>query len=413
MRISDPVKISISNIKGAKFRSFLTTLGIIIGVASVIVVMSIGSSAQALILDQIQGVGSNLIGILPGASDEKGPPASVIGVVTTTLKYEDLEAILQKRNVPNVVSAVGYVTGSATVKSPTENLSASYQGVTDGMIDVEKTGVVKGRFISKEESTNLSRVVVLGWKRAQDLFPNNDSLGKIISIKDVNFTVIGVMEKRGSVAFSTPDDMIYVPLFTAQKMLLGINYLNFVRVKVDYTDNIERAKADIKALLRDRHDIKDSKDDDFSVRDTAQALSILTNITNVLKYFLVSIAAISLLVGGIGIMNIMLIAVSQRIREVGLRKAVGAQNQDIITQFIIEAIFITLVGGIIGIILGILVSYVASVVINALGYSWQFIISPQSIVVATTVSFLIGTLFGLYPAMKAAKISPMEALRYE
>lgn len=413
MRLSDPIKISYNNLRASKFRSFLTILGIIIGISSVILVMAIGSSAQALILDQVQGVGSNLIGILPGASDEKGPPASVIGVVTTTLKYEDLEALLQKKNVPNVVSGVGYVTGSATVKSATENFSTSYQGVTDQMIDVEKTGTSKGRFFSKEESVNLSRVAVLGWKRAQDLFPNEDPVGKTISLKDLNFTVIGVMEKRGSVAFSTPDDMIFVPLFTAQKLLLGINYLNFIRVKVDAVENIPRAKADVMALLRDRHDIKDPKDDDFSVRDTAQALSLLTNITNVLKYFLVSIASISLLVGGVGIMNIMLIAVSQRIREVGLRKAVGARNKDIVTQFIIESIFITLVGGVIGILFGILLSYLASVVITALGYSWQFIISPQSIVIATAVSFLIGILFGLYPATKAAKISPMEALSYE
>jgi putative ABC transport system permease protein len=256
-------------------------------------------------------------------------------------------------------------------------------------------------------------LAVLGWEIARDLFPNDDPVGKTISLKDIKLTVIGVMEKRGSVAFSSPDDIVFVPLFTAQKLLLGIDYLNFIRAKVDRVENLDRSVEDIKATLRDNHNIKKAEDDDFSVRNAAQALELLTNITNVLKYFLVAIAAISLLVGGVGIMNIMLIAVNQRIREIGLRKAVGAKNKDVVTQFLIESVFITLVGGIMGIIIGILFAFLASVVINALGYDWKFIIMPQSIGIAFAVSFLIGLVFGLYPARKAAQISPMEALRYE
>lgn len=413
MRISDPIKISYNNLRASKFRSFLTVLGIIIGVGSVILVMAIGSSAQQLVLDQVEGIGSNLVGILPGASDEKGPPASALGVIVTTLKYKDLQSIANTKNVPNVTHVAGYVTGSATAKSATENVTVSFQGTTEDYITVENTKVEKGRFFTKDEETNTARVAVLGWKQAQNLFPNDDPLGKVISLKDTNLTVIGVMEKRGSVAFATPDDSIFVPLFTAQKLILGIDYLNFMRAKVDRVENMDRAVLDIKATLRENHNIKKAEDDDFSVRNTAQALEMLSNITNVLKYFLTAIAAISLLVGGVGIMNIMLIAVNQRIREVGLRKAVGAKNKDVVTQFLIESVFITLVGGVAGIIVGILFAFLASVVINSLGYDWKFIIMPQSIGIAFAVSFLIGLVFGLYPARRAAQISPMEALRYE
>ena len=397
----------------AKFRSFLTILGIIIGIASVIVVMAIGASAQQLILNQVSGSGSNLVGVLPGASDQKGPPASALGIVTTTLKQTDLDAVLLKKNVPNVVAASGYVSGVGTAKYKSNSNEASFQGVSADFINVEKNDLSAGRFFTAEENTGLARVAVIGSNKAKDLFNGEDPIGKIFSLKDVNFTVIGVVAPKGGSAVSNPDDLVYVPLLTAQKIMLGIDYLNFIRIKIDSTDNMDRAVADITYTIRIQHRIKNPADDDFSVRNTAQALAIITNITNVLKYFLAGIAAISLLVGGVGIMNIMLISVNQRIREVGLRKAVGARNRHIITQFLIESVFITLVGGVIGIIFGILISLLASIIINALGYTWEFLISFTSIVVATLVSMMIGLLFGLYPAKKAAQISPMEALRYE
>ncbi len=413
MKLSSPIKISYNNLLASKFRSFLTILGIIIGIASVIVVMAIGASAQRLILDQVSGIGSNLIGVLPGASDSKGPPASALGIVITTLKESDLQAILEKKNVPNAIDGCGYVSGVASEKYKNNSNEASFQGVSPSFPNVESVTLKVGRFFTTEEEAGLAKVAVLGPDQATLLFGSEDPIGKVFSLKDTNFTVIGLFEKRGASGFTNTDNLTYIPLETAQKILLGINYINFMRVKIDSADNLDRAAVDIEYTLRTQHKIKNIIDDDFSVRNTAQALATITNITNVLKYFLAGIAGISLLVGGIGIMNIMLISVNQRIREIGLRKAVGARSRHIILQFLIESIFLTLLGGAIGIIFGVLISFLASIIINALGYSWQFIISFSSIVIATSVSVLIGVLFGLYPARKASRISPMEALRYE
>ena len=413
MRFIDPIKISYRNITATKLRSFLTVLGVIIGVASVIIVLAIGASAQALILDQVKGVGSNLIGVLPGASDQKGPPASALGVVTTTLKYEDLKALNNPKNIPDIISACGYVTGSANMAYLDQSFVTTYQGVSSSYPEVEKLDLGSGRFFLPEEETNLARVAVLGYNRAKDLFGDEDPINKKINIKDLNFTVVGVIDKRGSQAFSNPDDNVYMPLMTGQKLLLGINYLNFIRAKVNDEKNISRAINDVTLLIRNRHQIQGDMEDDFSVRSTAQALSILSSVTDVLKYFLVSIAAISLLVGGVGIMNIMLIAVNQRIREIGLRKALGAKNIHIIVQFIIESVTITLCGGVLGILMGILVTFLAYLIINQLGYEWQFIVTASSIVLAFFITLAVGIIFGLYPALRASKVSPIEALRYE
>lgn len=413
MKLSDPIKITYRSLASSKLRFFLTVLGVVIGVAAVIMVMAIGASAQRLVLSQVENVGSNLVAVLPGASEEKGPPASALGIITTTFKNEDLRALRQKRNVPYLTAISGYVSGSATVESDADSFEMSFQGVSPDMIEVENIKVEKGRFFFAEEESDLSRVVVLGATRAQDLFPDRDPIGETVTIKKNPFKVIGVLEERGSAAFSNPDVLIFVPLETAQKILLGINYLNFARGKVNAPENIERTLADMTTLLRDRHDIEEGEESDFSVRSTKAALGVLTSITDVLKYFLIAIASISLLVGGIGIMNSMLISVSQRVREIGLRKAVGARPSHIITQFLIESSCITLIGGCLGILLGIGIAFLAALIIPRLGYDWQFLVPLSSVVIGFTVSLVIGITFGLYPALKAARVSPMEALRYE
>jgi len=353
------------------------------------------------------------VAILPGASEEKGPPASALGIITTTLTNDDLKALRERRNVPHLSAITGYVSGSATAVFQSTSLEAGFQGVSPDLIQIENIHIASGRFFFPEEEYDLSRVMVIGATRAKELFANRDPIGETVTLKKIPFKVIGVLEERGSAAFSNPDTLIYVPLGTAQKLLLGINYLNSARAKIDFPLNIERSVVDINLLLRKRHDMKDTEESDFSVRSTAAALGILTTITDVLKYFLLAIASISLLVGGVGIMNSMLISVSQRVREVGLRKAVGAQRIHIIAQFLIEASFITIAGGIIGIIFGVLIAYIASLVLVRLGYDWKFLVPLSSLGTGFSVSFIIGIIFGLYPAVKASRISPMEALRYE
>ncbi|MFZ5982245.1 MAG: ABC transporter permease [Patescibacteria group bacterium] len=415
MRIFNPIKISYKNLMAAKFRSFLTILGIIIGVGSVILIMAIGQSAQELLLDQVKGIGSNLVAVLPGASDENGPPAAAMGIAITTFTYEDLEALRNGKNVPELEAAAGYVQGTETVERGNESKSVSFTGTTASYIQVENAEVEKGRFFSEEEEADMARVVVLGQETAQNFFGVEDPLNKKIDIDEKGFLVIGVLKKRGSSGFgaSSQDDQVYLPLRTAQKVLMGIDHLGYARLKIKSQDQIPSAISNVKATLRERHDIDNPEEDDFSVRDQASALKLIEQITDVLRYFLLAVGAMSLLVGGVGIMNVMLIAVNQRIREVGLRKAIGAKTSDILWQFVMEASFISFLGGAIGIILGIGTAFLVAIIVQALGYYWPFLVSWQSIVVAAFVSISIGMIFGLYPARKASRVSPMEALRYE
>jgi putative ABC transport system permease protein len=413
MHLQDPFIIAYRTFTAAKLRFFLTILGIIIGVAAVVMVMSIGASAQRLVFSQVENVGSNLVGILPGASQEDGPPAQAFGIVTTSLTVDDLKALREKHNVSDFVAASGYVTGSANIESNYEEFETSFQGVSPQMIDVENIEIQEGRFFDLEEEMDLSRVVVLGATQAEELFPGRSPVGETVRIKDQPYKVIGVLAPQGSSLFSNADTAVYVPLGTAQKLLLGINYLNFIRAKVNSPENIPKAIDEATVLLRDRHDIDDDEESDFSIRNTAAALDILGNVTNVLRYFLGAIASVSLLVGGIGIMNSMLISVSQRIREIGLRKAVGARSGHILNQFLLESATLTVAGGIIGILIGVFLTWIISLVVSGMGYTWEFLVPPSGIILGFTASLLIGITFGLSPARRAAKISPTEALHYE
>ncbi len=415
MWLFNAIKISLRNLAASKLRSFLTILGVLIGVASVIIIFSIGISAQEMILDQIKGIGSNLVAVMPGASDEDGPPAAIFGISVTTLTYDDLRALRDQKNVPEAEDGAGYVLGTAVATSKNEELIISFMGTTASYPNVENTKIEQGRFFTHEEERNLSRVVVLGMTIAKDLFANENPLNQDVKINEQKYTVIGVLQERGAAGFgvSSQDDTVFIPIKTAQKIILGINHLGFIRMKIQDSAKIESAKEHIKMTVRDRHNISDPDNDDFTVRDMATALEALTTVTNALRYFLLAIGTVSLMVGGVGIMNIMLIAVSQRIKEVGTRKAVGAKNSDILTQFIVESAAVSFLGGVAGIILGVIVAFIVAIVVQYLGYNWPFRVSLVSIVVATLVSISIGVVFGLYPARKAAKISPMEALRYE
>ena len=411
MKISDTIKLSFSVLRTNKIRSFLTGLGIIIGIAAVIIIMSAGAGAQSLIVNQLDSIGTNLIGILPGASEDDGAPASALGIVVTTLKYEDAEAIA--RQIPNVAAVSSYNTGIATASWQGNKSDVTYYGVMASYPQVEDTELADGRFFSEEEDASSARVAVLGFQVAQDLFGGQNGVGQKIKIGKEFFEVIGTVKERGTSGFQNRDEMVFIPANTAQKIMLGIRHVSYIRAKVNNPDNIDRAVEDIKLLLRDRHGLRESTVDDFSVRNTKDAIEALTSITDALKFFLAAIAGISLLVGGVGVMNIMLAAVNERVREIGLRKAVGAKRRDIMIQFLAESITVTLFGGIIGIIIGSAVSWLVAIIANYLGYDWDLLVSPASILMGFGVAFLVGLVFGIYPAQRAAKLNSIEALRYE
>ncbi|PIR94691.1 multidrug ABC transporter substrate-binding protein [Candidatus Falkowbacteria bacterium CG10_big_fil_rev_8_21_14_0_10_37_6] len=404
------LKNSLKLLKNNRRRTFLTVLGIIIGVAAVIIVMSVGAGAQSLIFDQINSVGSNLIGVLPGYSDENGPPASAFGVMVTTLKNDDVEAI---KKVTSIEAATSYVRGVETASWQNQKVDATFVGTTDEYIRVEDAKLAMGDFFDETDSKSITREIVLGWQIYKDLFGDENPLGQKIKLKRESFRVIGVVEKRGTQGFQNQDTLVFIPLKTAQKIMLGIDHISMIRAKVADEKEIPAAIAQVEQILREEHNIKESQEDDFTVRATTEALDALKVITDALKFFLSGIAAISLLVGGIGIMNIMLVTVTERTREIGLRKAIGATKEDIQSQFLFESILITLTGGGIGIIFGVAFSALIAVSAHYLGYNWNFVVTIWSVLLGVGVSGFIGIIFGWYPARKASLLDPIVALRYE
>ena len=404
------IKESFKVLRTNRKRTFLTSLGIIIGVASVIVVMSVGAGAQSLIFNQITSAGSNLIGVMPGYSDEEGPPASLMGIVTTTLKHKDARAIAK---IDEIQAVTSYVRGIETIQYSNKKTDTTYIGTTSEYIKVEDVDTLMGEFFDKDANKSVSRVAVLGWQVWKDLFGDDDPIGERIKIKRESFRVVGVVEKRGVEAFQNQDTLVFIPLSSAQKLLLGVNHISMIRAKVYNENDIEFAVAQIEDIIRDKHGLSGTQSNDFTVRSAAQGLEALGSITDALKFFLSAIAAISLLVGGIGIMNIMLISVKERTREIGLRKAIGATSNNVQYQFLIESIVLTLMGGIIGIIIGASFSAMIATVAKYLEYDWDYVVTFSSILMGVIVSTGVGIIFGWYPARKASKLDPVTALHYE
>lgn len=385
-------------------------LGIIIGIASVVAIMAIGKGAESLITGSIKKVGTNLVGVLPGASNDNGPPASAMGISIKTLTYDDALAIAK---LPEVEGISAYARGNSEIVAGKESYTATFSGITADYPIVENHAVETGRFFTEAEERAGKRVAVLGSDIKEELFPFTDPLGESIRIHGIPFTVIGIMEKKGSSLVINPDNQVFLPLSITQKILLHQNYLGLIRVKIISEEAVPSALLRIEQILRTRHDITSPNDDDFSVRSLSQALEMLSTILLGLRLFLASIAGISLIVGGIGIMNVMFMTVSQRTREIGIKKAIGATPQQIEFEFLLEAIVLTGIGGVIGTIIGILLSWGIAIGAQHSGYDWEFFISGTAIVLALVTAMGVGIIFGLYPARKAAKLRPIDALRYE
>jgi len=418
MKFGNSFKTAIIGLKTNKTRSALTILGIVIGISSVILMMSLGDGAQNLILGQIMSMGPNNVYVEPGAFTTGGGDMTqqmMEGMEIKTLTLKDMEAIednpLVEMVAPMVVSVGRVVYKNNDEKITLFGTTPAYNKITNGR-------TVLGSDFIDFDVQSMSKVAVLGYKVKEDLFEDENPIGKIIRIKQTNFRVIGVMEEQGTQMFQNLDEYIYIPVTTVQKFLLGINHVQSSVVKIVEQDKIDEAVEGIRLMLRERHNIYnpegDLSKDDFKVVSGKETADIMNTVTSILSLLLSSVAAIALVVGGIGIMNIMLVSVVERTREIGLRKAVGARKKDILYQFLIEAMVLTGLGGILGILLGAILSYLVSIVLTiALGIEWEFVLSLSSIIIAFGVATGIGLVFGIYPARKAAKLSPIDALRYE
>jgi len=390
-----------------KLRTSLATLGIIIGIGSVIALISLGQATSQSIQTQIQSLGSNLLTIQPSGQRTGGVQGAAGG--GTSLTTADAQAIKSSPQITTVSNVSPEFSSRTQVTTGNANTNTQVIGVTPEYAVIRKTTMAQGNFINQSQVDGMSKVAVLGPTVVTNLFGEGASpLGQTIRINGQTLTVIGVTASKGGTGFQNQDDIIWVPLTTAQKQLFGASHLTSIAVEAKLAEVMVASQNEVGYLLLSRHKLTDPADKDFSIFNQQDLLNTISQTTGTFTTLLAGVAAISLLVGGIGIMNIMLVTVTERTREIGLRKALGAKKKTIITQFLIESIILTFVGGIIGIGVGVLVSYLISYFTGS-----PFVISPQSIFLAFAVSAGIGILFGWYPARRAANLQPIEALRYE
>ncbi len=390
-----------------KMRTGLTILGIVIGIGSVIAMVAIGKGAQASIQESIEAIGSNLLIIRPGA--QTGPGTQVRGAQGSaqTLTQKDVNALSNQLDIAEAI-APEVSGGRQQVTAQGKNVNTSVTGVTESYASVRNVSIAEGSFMSSQHEKGLAKVAFIGPDVSTELFGENVSpVGKKIRIGTTDFTVIGLATARGGSGFGSSDDFIYVPLSTAKQFFSGDEYISNISIQVKEGEDMTAASEAVTTLLRSEHNLNDDDEADFSVMNQADIVSTASSVTSTFTVLLGAVAGISLVVGGIGIMNMMLTTVTERTREIGLRKAIGAEKRDIQRQFLFEAIVLTFLGGIVGIFLGWLVAFV----VNIYGINTQ--VSLSSILLAFAVSAGIGIVFGYYPAYRASKLSPIEALRYE
>lgn len=405
MNILVILKTALKAVMKNKMRSFLTALGIIIGVGAVIAMVSMGAGAKVAVEKQIASLGQNVLMVFPGSHDSRGRHTGFGGA--STLTAEDAEAIAKDASAVALVSPTVRATAPAVYGNM--NWTTSVNGVTKDYLEIRAWDLEKGENITTSDNKGSTKVCIIGKDIVKNLFDEEDPIGKTIRIKNFPFKVIGILTERGqSMGGMSQDDVIYVPLTTAQKKLSGITHVNAIHFSAKSSDLMETAKTQVEQILRQRHKIRPGKDDDFTVRNSADIAAAGSAMTTTLTFLLGGIASVSLIVGGIGIMNIMLVSVVERTREIGIRMAVGAKSRDILSQFLIEAMFLSIVGGLLGILLGVVLSsLIASIA------EWSTYVSFFSIVIAFLFSAGIGIFFGFYPALKASRLDPIEALHYE
>ena len=402
------LRIALRALRINKMRSFLTMLGIIIGIAAVIAMMAVGSGASYVISQQIASIGSNILLVLPGSMTSGGLRTGSGGV--QTLKESDARAMVTE--CPSVELAASVVRSSGQIVYGNQNWSTLLMGTTSELFVIREWPAVEGRSILQSDNDGAAKVCVVGRTIVKNLFGQEEPLGKMIRIKKVPFTIVGVLDAKGQSPQGTDqDDVIFVPLRTAQRKLMGSQFpdtVGSILVKARSEELLPKAEEEINALLNQRHRITGGKEADFSVRNLSEILAVAEQSSKAMSLLLGAVASISLIVGGIGIMNIMLVSVTERTREIGIRMAIGAKRHDILMQFLTEAVLLTLLGGLLGIALG---AGGAAIVSSIL--SWPTLISPLSITIAVVFSGAVGIFFGYYPARKAAGLNPIEALRYE
>jgi putative ABC transport system permease protein len=383
-------------------RTFLTALGMIIGVASVISMISIGEGARQQTLSTIEKFGTNIITIKPGRKKNRHVSSDTV----KTLMLSDAEAI--EKNIPLITGVAAQVYRSAQLKYGSKNTNTTVRGTGEQYLILSNFTIERGRYFSKEEVRSIRKVAVIGSTVLKNLFGDRNAIGKEIKINGNNYLIIGSTKPKGALSWFDPDDQIFIPVTTAQKRLFGLHHIQSIDVQAKKMEELEAIKKDIDLLLRLRHGIHEGEDSDFHVQNSSQWLNSWGDAAKTFTYLLGGIAGISLLVGGIGIMNIMLVSITERTKEIGIRMAIGAKKREIMEQFLIESVLISFIGGGLGILLGVIISQTVSKI-----GGWDTIVSTQSIILAFGFSVGIGIFFGFYPARKAANLNPIDALRYE